>query len=314
MRFTTSIAACGWVLAIVLNAQPALADDSAVAVGNNVVVAQNGVVDQRQITAHFHAIFQKIDSAAVARVVAHEVKQAVADEKAATADELQRLTAGIERRLRAMQGQLSELEELSKRQEASLKRLEKLEAEDARRGQELLGDARAQRRALNELRVTIQQEAVKAAEANLQNSREAQSRLDQAIASFDAYLQRERERFAYRLGAVGVGILGVLGVTVGATLYASARSDMHASDPECNDQDICTQKGVDLRESAKTAATASTVTTLLGLAGIGSGVVLWLVAPSEGSAAAPRPPASARMGLAVELGSTSQTVGVRGRF
>ncbi len=91
-----------------------------------------------------------------------------------------------------------------------------------------------------------------------------------------------------RLTALAVGGLGVVGFGVGGFLGVSAQSSFSDSKDLCNDADICTPAGTELRKSAKTKALVATVATSLGAAAFITAAVLWFTAPSSDSTSARR--------------------------
>jgi serine/threonine-protein kinase len=107
------------------------------------------------------------------------------------------------------------------------------------------------------------------------------------------------------LGVVALG-LGVAGLGVGTALGFVAKST--AEDAECNDNDECTQAGLDTRSDARAQGDIGTGVFIAGAALAVGGVILLITAPSSGdadadagkkSAARSRPPARAvRVGVA----------------
>lgn len=105
------------------------------------------------------------------------------------------------------------------------------------------------------------------------------------------------------LGAVALG-LGVAGLGVGTALGFVAKST--AEDAECNENDECTQAGLDTRSDARGQGNVGTGVFIAGAALAVGGVILLITAPSSGDAEADkksarrsRPPARAvRVGVA----------------
>jgi len=97
-----------------------------------------------------------------------------------------------------------------------------------------------------------------------------------------------------RTTALVIGGAGIVGLGVGAFFGLSAQSSSHESNDLCNESDICTQEGADLRASAKNKAVVATVATGVGAAALAAAVVVWFTAPkadpltATGSAAAHR--------------------------
>ena len=82
--------------------------------------------------------------------------------------------------------------------------------------------------------------------------------------------------------ALGVGGVGLVGLGLGIGMGLDAAGKVSSAKSECNDapQAVCTQKGSDLLDSAKTPGTVSTVGFIAGGALLVGGVVLFLTAPS----------------------------------
>ena len=93
-----------------------------------------------------------------------------------------------------------------------------------------------------------------------------------------------RETLAWWLGGAG----GVLAVASVVTLVV-ALDENAASKEECGvaggaaepDENACTERGVELRNEARTLANIATLGGILGLAGIGAGLTLHLTAPDR---------------------------------
>lgn len=80
--------------------------------------------------------------------------------------------------------------------------------------------------------------------------------------------------------ALVVGGAGLVTAGVATALAIAARSKFDESSELCNG-DRCTQRGVDIRESAVARADVATVVFGVGLAAIAGGGALWLTAPSS---------------------------------
>lgn len=100
------------------------------------------------------------------------------------------------------------------------------------------------------------------------------------------------------LGVVALG-LGVAGLGVGTALGFVAKST--AEDAECNEQDECTQAGLETRSDARSTGNIGTGVFIAGAALAAGGIILIITAPSSDDAgkSAARPPARAvRVGVA----------------
>lgn len=98
-----------------------------------------------------------------------------------------------------------------------------------------------------------------------------------------------------------LGAAGIVGIGVGVVFGLVSISKNNDADKECKppDRKVCTQKGVDAGESAKSAGNVSTVAFIAGGALIATGVVVYFTAP-RGSSVALTPsvtPNSASIGL-----------------
>ena len=85
-----------------------------------------------------------------------------------------------------------------------------------------------------------------------------------------------------RYVGVGLGVIGVAGVVVGAIFGAKAAGKNTDSLPHCllNDITLCDATGVGLRNDAFSAATVSTVAMVVGGAALVGGTITFLTAPS----------------------------------
>ena len=101
-----------------------------------------------------------------------------------------------------------------------------------------------------------------------------------------------------RVVALALGGVGVVSVAVGAVFGLSAASRYHDADSECTESNVCTQGGIDTRNSAYGKATASTIAFGVGGVALAAGAILWFTAP-KGDADAPK------LGLAIGPGSVA---------
>ena len=86
---------------------------------------------------------------------------------------------------------------------------------------------------------------------------------------------------------VAAGVVAAVGITsvgVGALFGALASAKNDESRLHCH-ENLCDQRGVDLRSTALTNATVSTVTIAVGAATLAGATVLWFTAPSSKEAA-----------------------------
>lgn len=91
-----------------------------------------------------------------------------------------------------------------------------------------------------------------------------------------------------RTAGIVVGATGLAGIVAGSVLGVVARDRNDESKDFCrrDDQALCTQHGVNLRNDAKTAATISTIGFAVGGAALAAGIVLYLTAPKNDESAA----------------------------
>lgn len=90
--------------------------------------------------------------------------------------------------------------------------------------------------------------------------------------------------------ALGAGGVGVAALAVGIGLGFDAAGKVSAARSECNDANpaVCTQKGSDLLDGAKTSGTMSTIAFIAGGVLLAGGVVLFLVTPAASKEAGAR--------------------------
>jgi len=132
---------------------------------------------------------------------------------------------------------------------------------------------------------SVEVPALEAEEAAPASVPEKAPRPEKAPASDPA--PKARSSGGSTLGWVALGV-GVVGVGVGSYFGLRTFSKKSESEDHCgeaigqSDSNRCTQKGLDLRDEAKSAATFSTIGFAVGAVGVGAGVVLLL--SSGGSA------------------------------
>ena len=93
--------------------------------------------------------------------------------------------------------------------------------------------------------------------------------------------------FTLRLAGYITGGFGLLGLGIGTGFGVHAITTQNDALTHCRDEDPkrCTPEALELNDSAQTAATVSTVGVVLGSVALATGIVLLLVAPSDGDAA-----------------------------
>lgn len=106
--------------------------------------------------------------------------------------------------------------------------------------------------------------------------------------------------------AAATGGVGVVSLSVGLLFGNSARSKNNDSDALCDDDNICTDEGFELRTDAQSAATKSNIFVGIGIAAVAAGVVLWVTAPDAES--------SAGTAIAPSVGPDSVGLSLSGRF
>jgi serine/threonine-protein kinase len=84
-----------------------------------------------------------------------------------------------------------------------------------------------------------------------------------------------------RIGAIALGGAGVLAIGVSSVMTLSARSKYKdALDKYCmGETDMCDSMGLDITHDARSTANTATIIFVAGLAAVGGGVVLYLLAP-----------------------------------
>jgi len=110
--------------------------------------------------------------------------------------------------------------------------------------------------------------------------------------------------------AVGivVGAVGVIGVGASMVLGVLAKAKNDDANAVCNGATCANENGVALANQAGSLASASTVTFVAGLAFVGGGVTMYLLAPKN--AASP----VARIKISPEIGLDRAGVSIGGRF
>jgi serine/threonine-protein kinase len=96
-----------------------------------------------------------------------------------------------------------------------------------------------------------------------------------------------------RIAALAVGGLGIVGLGVSGVLGLSAQASYSDSEELCNADNYCTQRGVELRESAQGKALGASIAAGVGVAALTTAAVLWFTAkdtetPPSKAAAPPR--------------------------
>jgi hypothetical protein len=89
-------------------------------------------------------------------------------------------------------------------------------------------------------------------------------------------------------GGPNLKLIGIIVGGVGAALWVTslvfalgAKSKWNDAEPLCPN-DICNQQGYDLAQSARSKGNVAFITFLIGTAAVGTGVVLFIVAPKKG--------------------------------
>jgi hypothetical protein len=134
-----------------------------------------------------------------------------------------------------------------------------------------------------------------------------------AVTPSDAPVTRTRDADAtpspglgtQRIAGIAVAGIGVVGVGLGAAFGIMAIGKNNEALENCRTETLCSARGLELTNSANSAATVATIGFIAGGAAIAGGAVLFFTAKKPGgSAHAP--------GLQVRLGASS--VGLAGRF
>ena len=120
---------------------------------------------------------------------------------------------------------------------------------------------------------------------------------------------------AQRTTALVIGGASVVSLGVGAFFGLSAQSSSNESKDLCNENDICTQDGHDLRVAAKNKALVSTVAVSVGAAGVAAAVIVWFTA-AKAESPAPAGSTVARTGRhwAVAPNRTAWGLEIAGEF
>jgi hypothetical protein len=108
-----------------------------------------------------------------------------------------------------------------------------------------------------------------------------------------------------RIAAIAVGGIGLIGLGVGGFFGLSAQSAQSDSNPLCNERNVCTKEGDELRDKAKSRALVATIATSAGGAALVGAAILWFTAPSANGSHAAKGGSSPRLGFAVGTGSAA---------
>jgi hypothetical protein len=119
-----------------------------------------------------------------------------------------------------------------------------------------------------------------------------------------------------RTAAWILGGVGIVGLGVGAVLGLQAKHKNDDSKGYCpNDPNLCTARGVDLRDSAKKDAMGSTIAFGAGGALVVTGLILLLTAPSSSPAKASSVASTAsKLQIGLNLGPRSSSVNIGSAF
>jgi hypothetical protein len=89
---------------------------------------------------------------------------------------------------------------------------------------------------------------------------------------------------AQRIAGIAVAGAGVVGLGVAAYFGVRTRQLVSDSEPHCNANDTCDDQGIALRDDARSAQTAGLILAGVGAALLGSGVLIYVLAPSASGA------------------------------
>lgn len=78
-----------------------------------------------------------------------------------------------------------------------------------------------------------------------------------------------------------VGAIGLVGIGIGAGFGVNTFVKKGDSSDHCDDNNLCDQTGVDLRDAALTSATVSTIAFAVGGAAVVAGIIIIVTAPSS---------------------------------
>ena len=88
-----------------------------------------------------------------------------------------------------------------------------------------------------------------------------------------------------RTTALVIGGVGVVSLGVSAFFGLSAQSSFNESKDLCKENDVCTDTGTALRETAQNKAMVATVAAGVGAAGVATALIVWFTAPKAESPA-----------------------------
>ena len=113
------------------------------------------------------------------------------------------------------------------------------------------------------------------------------------------------------IGGLAVAGVGVAGIAAGIGIGAAAKGEYDESETHCVDN-MCTQEGLDIRDSARATGTIGTVVFAVGCAAVVGGGLMWLLAPSNDDASGEEAEATLRYHIAPTAGGAY--AGVSGHF
>jgi hypothetical protein len=90
---------------------------------------------------------------------------------------------------------------------------------------------------------------------------------------------------ATRALALGAGVVGVAGLTLGTVFGLKAKSKHDSAEEHCGADNMCSAQGVSLRSDAISAGNVSTVAFVVGVAGVAGAAVLWFTAKPDNAGA-----------------------------
>ena len=118
------------------------------------------------------------------------------------------------------------------------------------------------------------------------------------------------------VAVITIGAVGIVGLAVGTTfgLMASSKYDESKNHCSTNDENLCSQEGVDLRDKAFAFGNVATVSFIVGGVALASAATLWIVNSSSGES----PPHAASLvrslRAGVRGGPERGTLVLEGRF
>jgi hypothetical protein len=278
---------CGACLGLVLWSSTLRADNAVTVTSSaGAIVVVDGQVHQQRTVVYNQNIYERVDPIDIERVVKQHVEASTAQQLMATRSGQQKLAQQIGAQLSEMQQLLVAVEQFQRKMDGKLDAAQG--AHEAQRKQIAASIETARqdsRMLLIKIRDMIRNDRLAEAKVAIETAEQDRRRLDQAIEQFQKVVALDRRRSNWTLVLGGAGFLGL---GVGTYFALSAQSSLRDSRARCNQRNVCTDEGIELRDSAGTQANVATVALGFGASALlGAGVLLFAVPSASDSSTKP---------------------------